>query len=66
MYGDVIILFHTMDMKHNKRLLLPDRSLNEFMFKQFSFFIYNCYACFNGNKLTKFFDMATPKLIVST
>jgi hypothetical protein len=35
------------------------------LFKYFSivvFFIYNCYVCFNGNKLTRFFDSPPPKL----
>ena len=49
---------------YSKKYFLPDRTINEVLHQQLRvvFFIYNCYVCFNGNKLTRFFDTPPPKL----
>ncbi len=63
-YGDIIVLFHIMQHKHNKKYFLSTGLLNEALHQQFRvvFFLYNCYVCFNGNKFTKFFDLPPPSL----
>jgi hypothetical protein len=63
-YGDVIIFFHVLHETYQKKYFLPDRTINEVLHQQLRvvFFIYNCYVCFYGNKLTRFFDMPPPKL----
>jgi hypothetical protein len=63
-YGDVIILFHVLHETYQKKYFLPDRTINEVLHPQLRvvLFIYNCYVCFNGNKLTHFFDSPPPKL----
>jgi hypothetical protein len=63
-YGDVIVLFHVLHETYQKKYFLPDRTINEVLHQQLRvvFFIYNCYVCFNGNKLTRFFDTSPPKL----
>ena len=63
-YGDVVVLFHVLHSKYNKKYFLPDRTINQLLHQQLRvvFFIYKCYVCFNGNKLTRFFDTPPPKL----
>ncbi len=63
-YGDIIVLFHIMQNKHNKKYFLPTGLLNVTLHQQFRvmFFLYNCYVCFNGNKFTKLFDLPPPSL----
>jgi hypothetical protein len=63
-YGDVIVLFHVLHETYQKKYFLPDRTINEVLHQQLRvvFFIYKCYVCFNGNKLTRFFDSPPPKL----
>jgi len=63
-YGDVVVLFHVMQSKYEKKYFLSNGLLNMTLHWQFCvvFFIYNRYVCFNGNKLTKFFDLAPPSL----
>jgi hypothetical protein len=63
-YGDIIVLFHIMQHKHNKKYFLSTGLLNVALHQQFRvvFFLYNCYVCFNGNKFTKFFDLPPPSL----
>ncbi len=63
-YGDIIVLFRVLESKYQKKYYLPDRTINQVLHKQFRvvFFIYNCYVCFNGNKLTRFFDTSPPTL----
>jgi hypothetical protein len=55
-YGDIIILFHIMQNKHNKKYFLPTGLLNVALHQQFRvvIFLYNCYVCFNCNKFTSF------------
>ena len=63
-YGDVIVLFHVLHETYQKKYFLTDRTINEVLHQQLRvvFFIYNCYVCFNGNKLTRFFDTPSPRL----
>ena len=66
-YNDIIILFHLMHETYSKKHFLPDHTINEVLHQKLRvvFFIYNCYVCFNGNKLTCFFDMPPPKPVIT-
>jgi hypothetical protein len=66
-YGDIIVLFHVFYSKYDKEYFLLDCKINEVLHQQLCdvFFVYNCYVCFNGNKLMLFFDMPPPNLVLT-
>jgi len=63
MHSDIIVLFHVMHETYSKKYFLPDCTINEVLHQQLRvvFFIYNCYVCFDGNKLSHFFRFASSK-----
>jgi hypothetical protein len=64
LYGDVVVLFHVMQNKYEKKYFLSNGLVNLTLHWQFRvvFYINNCYICFNDNNFTIFFDLAPPIL----
>ncbi len=63
-YETVTNLFHVLLSKYNKHLLQHDQAVNDIIHKQLRvvFFLYNWYACLNGSKFSRFFDVQEPNL----
>jgi hypothetical protein len=61
-YETVTNLFHVLHSKYKKHLLRRDQAVNDIIHKQLRvvFFLYNCYACLNGSKFSRFFDVQAP------